>query len=101
MSVLRELVGETFDVDCTVDVENSFESFHAHVLLDGDPEIRPGDTVRVHGEAVVVPYGETLTLRRTATVRRASGLERLWTRLTGDLEAIELFDVSFSSGRKL
>ena len=33
---------------------------------------------------------------RTATVTRASALERLWTKLTGDLEFIELYEFSFS-----
>ena len=90
-----------FDVGCTIDIENSFESFHAHVELDGNLEIRPGDKVRVHGDAVVVPYGEKLQLRRTATVRRAYAPERAWARLSGNLECFDLFEVSFTSGRTL
>lgn len=101
MSRLRAVIGEVFDVGCTVDIENSFESCHAHVELDGNLEIRPGDAVRVLGDPVFVPYGERLTLRRRATVMRAGGLKRIWTRMTGDLACIDLFEVSFSSGRKL
>lgn len=90
-----------FDVDCTIEVENTFESLHAHVTLDGDIAIEPGDSVKVHGETVRVPYGESLVLRRRATVTRAGWLERKWTRATGDLEFMELCEFSFSSGGKL
>lgn len=92
---------ERFDVDCTIEVENTFESLHAHVVLDGDIEIEPGDSVKVHGEMVRVPYGEKRILRRRATVTRAGFLERSWTRATGDLEFMELCEFSFSSGSKL
>jgi hypothetical protein len=33
---------------------------------------------------------------RVATIRRASTLEQLWTRMTGDLEFMELCEFSFS-----
>lgn len=92
---------KSFDVDCTIEVENTFESLHAHVTLDGGVAIEPGDSVKVHGEAVRVPYGEKRVLRRTATVTRAGWLERKWTRATGDLEFMELCEFSFSSGREL
>ena len=101
MSALRPFLGKVFDVGCTVDIENSFDSCHAHVELDGNIEIKPGDAVRVHGDPVFVPYGETLVLRRLATVTKAGALKRVWTRLTGDLACFDLFEVSFSSGRKL
>jgi len=89
------------DVPCTIEVEHTFDSLHAHVELDGGIEIQPGDAVRVHGEPIVVPYGEKRTLRRRATVVRAGAIERAWTRATGDLEFMELCEFSFSSGRKL
>ena len=47
-----------FDVDCTIDIECSIDSFHAHVELEGDIQIQPGDQVLVHGEPIEVPYGE-------------------------------------------
>ncbi|MGD8528745.1 MAG: hypothetical protein PVH06_08735, partial [Methyloceanibacter sp.] len=73
---------ERFDVPCTIDIENTFESLHAYVRLDGDIAIQPGDEVLVHGEPVRVPYGEKLKLQRLATVTRATALERWWTKLT-------------------
>ena len=36
MSALRPFLGKVFDVGCTVDIENSFDSCHAHVELDGN-----------------------------------------------------------------
>jgi hypothetical protein len=83
-------------VMCTVNVVNTFESLAAHVVLDGDVKIRPGDEVLVHGPEIRVPYGETHTERRQATVTRASWIERKWTELTGDMEYMELLEFSFS-----
>lgn len=90
-----------FDVNCTIEVENTFDSLHAHVTLDGNVPIEPGDAVLVHGEPVRVPYGEKMTMRRRATVTRAGWLERTWTRATGDLEFMELCEFSFSAGSEL
>ena len=90
-----------FDVPCTVEVSHTFESLHAHVELDGDVEIEPGDAVLVHGQPITVPYGEVHTERRMATVTRASLVERLWTRATGDLEFMELCEFSFSEEARL
>lgn len=86
----------TFDVDCTVEVEHTFESLHAHVRFDDGVTVNPGDEVTVHGTPIAVPYGEAQTFRRTATVKRASWLERMWTRATGDFEFMELCEFSFS-----
>jgi uncharacterized Zn finger protein len=97
----RVFTRESFDVPCTIEVEHSFDSLHAHVELDGGIKIEPGDEVLVHGEPIVVPYGEKRTIRRKATVTRAGAIERVWTRATGDLEFMELCEFSFSSGRKL
>lgn len=92
---------ETVEVPCTVEVEHTFESLSAHVVLDGDIVIEPGDEVTVHGEEIRVPFGETAVFRRTATLVRANPLERLWTRLTGDTEFMELCEFSFSERSKL
>jgi hypothetical protein len=43
-----------------------------------------------------VPYGHCESFRRTATITRASALERTWTRATGDFEFMELCEFSFS-----
>ena len=40
-------------------LQNTFESLHAHVKLDGGVVIHPGDEVLVHGDPVAVPFGET------------------------------------------
>lgn len=89
------------DVPCTIEIENTFESLHAHVDLDGGLAMNAGDEVLVHGEPVRVPYGQKVTLRRQATVTRANWLDRAWTRLLARLELTELYEVSFSSGSKL
>lgn len=86
----------SLEVDCTVEVQNTFEALHAHVRLDGGVVIHPGDEVLVHGDPVSVPYGEAVSLRRRATIRRAGPIERLWTRMTGDLGFMELCEFSFS-----
>ncbi|MEX6504837.1 hypothetical protein [Jiella sp. M17.18] len=92
----RLFSGRQEDVSCTVEVSNTFDSLHAHVRFDGGVTVEPGDEVLVHGAPVAVPYGETASFRRTATIRRAGWLERTWTRLTGDLEFMELCEFSFS-----
>ena len=89
------------DVPCTVEIEQTPESLHAHVVLDAGFEIEPGDAVQVHDAPTSVPYGERLVVRRTATVTRAGRIERLWTKLAGHLELTELYEVSFSERRRL
>lgn len=81
---------------CEVEVSHRFESLHAHVKFLNGAIVHPGDEVLVHGAPVMAPYGEVIVEERTATITRASQLERLWTRLTGDLEVMELCEFSFS-----
>lgn len=90
---------EAFDTGCTIEVEHTNEHFHAHVELDGNVAIYPGDKVKVHGSAIKVPFGGQISERRTATITRASAIERAWTRMRGQFEITELYEVSFSSGR--
>jgi hypothetical protein len=92
---------DRFDVPCTIAIENTFESLHAHVELDGDVAIEAGDEVLVHGDEVRVPYGEKVVLRRMATVTRAGHLEKALTKAAAYLELTELYEVSFSSRSKL
>ncbi|MBD8902835.1 hypothetical protein FV220_21320 [Methylobacterium sp. WL19] len=89
------------EVPCTVEIEQTPETLHAHVTLDAAFEIEPGDEVQVHDAPTSVPYGERLVVRRTATVTRAGILERLWTKFTGHFELTELYEVSFSERRRL
>ena len=90
---------KSFDVPCTVEIEQTSEALHAHVMLDGDVQIRPGDEVLVHDAPSGVAFGERLVVRRTATVVRGSALDRLRARIEGYLELTELYEVSFSDGR--
>ena len=83
-------------VPCTVEVSHRFESLHAHVRFDNGAVIHPGDEVLVHGAPILAAFGEVLIEQRTATITRATALERWWTRLTGDLEFMELCEFSFS-----
>ena len=88
-----------FLVPCTVRVSCRAEDLSAHVELDGEPELGPGDEVQVHGEPLLVSPGEVRVERRVATVRRASALRRAWIRLFGDIDCLSLIEVSFSERR--
>jgi hypothetical protein len=94
-------MSRSLQTSCTIEVEHSDESLFAHVSLDGDPPIHPGDRVRVHGEPIHVAFGQRRTFRRPATVERASLIERIWTRLTARFELSELYEVSFTPRRTL
>ena len=94
-------MSRSFDTPCTIEVEHGFDHLHAHVELDGDVPIYPGDKVRVHGAAIRLPYGERLVEHRMATVTRATALERAWTRFRARFEITELYEISFSNGQKL
>jgi hypothetical protein len=87
------------EVPCTVEIEQTSETLHAHVILDGDLEIAPGDAVQVHDAPTGVAFGERLVVRRTATVVRGNAFDRLRARIEGYLELTELYEVSFSDGR--
>ncbi len=81
---------------CTVEISHKFESLHAHVRFNNGAVIYPGDEVKVEGPEIMAPFGEIVTADRDATIIRASALERLWTRMTGDFEVMELCEFSFS-----
>ena len=83
-------------VPCTVEISHRFESLHAHVRFNNGAVIYPGDEVKVQGPEIMAPFGEIVTEDREAVIVRASKLERLWTRWTGDLEVMELCEFSFS-----
>jgi archaeosine-15-forming tRNA-guanine transglycosylase len=99
MSRIRFGARRRFDVPCTIEIEQSSETLHAHVVLDGDIEIEPGDEVLVHDAPTRVAFGERLVVRRTATVVRGGRLGRLRAWIEGYLELTELYEVSFSDGR--
>ncbi|MFD1509894.1 hypothetical protein [Lacimonas salitolerans] len=81
---------------CTVEVSHCFESLHAHVRFNNGAVINPGDTVQVKGPEIMAAFGEVVTEDREAIIIRASKVEQLWTRLTGDFEVMELCEFSFS-----
>lgn len=84
------------EVPCVVTISHRFEELSAHVKFTDGSVIGPGDTVKVHGAEIMAPYGELVEEERMATITRASGIERMWTRATGDLEFMELCEFSFS-----
>ena len=89
---------KTIDLPCTVDLEQTTESLHAYVEIDGI-EIRPGDRVIVHDAPTQVEFGERIVCKRRATIVRAGLLGGVLARLKGYLELTELYEVSFSDGR--
>ncbi len=86
---------------CEVEVSHCFESLHAHVKFTDGTVIHPGDEVIVKGSEIMAPYGEIIREEREAIIMRASAIERFWTRLTGDLEFMELCEFSFSEEVRL
>ena len=84
----------TVEVPCTVEIEQTPESLHAHAIPEGI-EIRPGDVVLVHGAPARVAYGARVRVECRATVVRAGPLRRFWTRLAGLAELTELYEVGF------
>ena len=85
-------------VPCTVTISHRFEELSAHVKFNNGAVVNPGDSVLVHGAEIMAAYGEVVEENRTATITRASKIERLWTRSTGDFEFMELCEFSFSEG---
>lgn len=81
---------------CTVTISHRFEELSAHVRFNNGAVIYPGDSVKVHGAEIMAPYGALVEEERVATITRASKLEQLWTRATGDFEFMELCEFSFS-----
>ena len=86
---------------CTVEISHCFESLHAHVRFNDGSVVHPGDSVEVQGPEIMAPFGEVVSEDRTAVITRASAIERLWTRWTGDFEIMELCEFSFSEEVRL
>lgn len=89
---------ERIAVPCTIEIEQTPDSLHAHVSLEG-VDVEPGDEVVVHGGPSGIAYGERGTFTARATVTRATAFERLLARLEGYRELTELYEVGFSAGR--
>jgi hypothetical protein len=82
------------EVLCSIDIEQTPESFHAHAIPEG-VEIGPGDVVTLHG-APDVAFGEHYVGERRATLVRANVFTRLWTQFYSIFEIGELYEVGFS-----
>jgi hypothetical protein len=89
---------KSVNVGCNVEISNTAEALHAHVILNG-LEVDAGDAVLVHNAPSHVAFGESLSCDRTATVSRASWLDKLWVRLSSRFELTTLYEVSFSPDR--
>jgi hypothetical protein len=91
------LLRHSFEVPCTVEIEHTGESLHAHVSLDGvHPE--PGDEIIVKDPPAMPPFGEKLKAHCTARVTRGNFIDRLIARGQGYREITELYEVGFSDG---
>ena len=86
------------EVPCTIDMEQSPDSLHAYVDLQGIA-VRPGDAVIVHDAPATIAWGQSAVYQRSASVRRAGPLRRFWAHVEGYLELTELYEVSFSEGK--
>jgi len=90
------LTKEIEKAPCTVEISHCFESLHAHVRFNNGAVIYPGDEVKVQGPEIMAAFGEVVSEDREAIIVRASKLEQIWTRMTGDFEVMELCEFSFS-----
>lgn len=88
------------DVPCTVTIVHNNESLEAHVDLQG-VEVSAGDQVLVHQPPTDVAFGDRIVCERRATVIRGGWLDRLWSHWRGAIELTELYDLSFTSRRRL
>lgn len=84
----------TEDVPCTVDIEQTAESFHAYAVPEG-VYLHPGDEVLVHNTTGRVAFGERYSFETHATVYRANALTRMWTQWVAIFELAELYHVGF------
>lgn len=93
------LCAARFDTPCRIAVQHDADALHAHLELPDGLVMGPGDRIHVHGDRVVVPFGTSMTIDRTATVEVAGPLRRAWTHVAAYFDFAELYEVSFSSGR--
>lgn len=100
--MIGSLVGTgPYRVPCRVEVEKTWETLEAHVELNADVRIGPGDAVRVLGEPIDVDFGERRVEEREAEVQHAGPVARSWTRVSALMELMELLEFSFTSRRFL
>ena len=88
------------DVPCTLDIEQTPESFHAYAVPE-NVEIQPGDIVLVHDAPAQVSWGAKYVRETRASVARAGFFARCWTRFTGLFLITDLYEVGFEPPRGL
>lgn len=82
------------EVPCSIDMERSAETLHAHVSLDGI-EVDCGDEVLIHAAPTSIEFGDRLTTTSRATVIKAGPLRRWLTRMESYFALTELYEVGF------
>jgi hypothetical protein len=78
---------------CDLDIEQSWESLHAHAI-PADIDIEAGDVILIHGAEDALSAAQ-YTGQRSATLIRAGFWRRRWTRFRSNFELTELFEVGF------
>lgn len=81
-------------VPCTVEIERSFDSLHAHAIPEG-VTLRPGDRVLINGLPDGIAHSGTTSFQTTATVLRANPLTQWWTEMAAIFELAELYHCGF------
>jgi hypothetical protein len=81
-------------VPCTVEIEQTFDSLHAHAVPEGIT-LRPGDRVVVNNPPAVPEFGGTTSYETTATVYRAGPFTQLWMEVRAFAELAELYHCGF------
>ena len=86
--------GRTFIAPCRIDMEQTKDSLHAYVEIDG-VDIGPGDRVTIIDAPGLIPFGEQREFARMAQVVKATWSERLMAKVEGYLALTELYEVGF------
>ncbi len=82
------------EVNCSIELERSAETLHAHVSLDGI-EVECGDEVLVHASPTQIEFGGKIYTTSRATVIKAGPMRRWITRMQSYLALTELYEVGF------
>ena len=85
---------EAVEVPCSIEIERSGETLHAHVSLEG-VEVDCGDEVMVHAAPTSIGFGDRIVTTSRATVIRATPFQRWLTRMKSYLALTELYEVGF------
>ncbi len=81
-------------VPCSIEMERSRDTLHAHVSLEG-VDVDYGDEVLVHAAPTHLEFGERVITSSHATVVRASALGRWRVKMMSYLQLTELYECGF------